>query len=211
MIRRCLLILGLLLLLTGCTDSIDSVTRELRNMNNEVIDAMMMVTNETQAHRMNARVFKPMRERYGEIERKLKIVNANRLKKEFAKEVLESDGMQVYLTDLAVNRQRFALEMTRLRNLHKQILDDADPQQPPQKICPVLHEMMTKEGFFDPVQKQLYAPTLVKMMHDFPTWKLQGYDEMWVKFAERRDAFLPPGERKPRPGAAPERPIELVR
>ena len=193
MIRRCLLILGLLLLLTGCTDSIDSVTRELRNMNNEVIDAMMMVTNETQASRMNVRVFKPMRDRYGEIERKLKIVNANRLKKEFAKEVLESDGMQVYLTDLAVNRQRFALEMTRLRNLYKQILDDAaDPQQPPQKICPVLHELMTKEGFFDPVQKQLYAPTLVKMMNDFPTWKLEGYDEMWAKFAKRRLAFLPP-------------------
>jgi hypothetical protein len=192
MMSRCSLILGLVFLLAGCTDNVDSVTREFRNLNNEVIDAMMTVTTEKQAARMKARIFKPMRERYSEIERKLKIVRANRDKKPFVKEVMESDGMQVYLTDLAVNRQRFALEMVRLRNVHKQLLDDADPQVGPQKVCPILHEMVTKEDFFEPLRKQLYSPTLVGMLLEFPRWKVEEYDDMFMKFAKRRQAFLPP-------------------
>ena len=49
--KRCLLVLCLVAGLSGCTDTIDSVTREYRNANNEAIDAMMMVTSEARAGR----------------------------------------------------------------------------------------------------------------------------------------------------------------
>ncbi len=58
--KRILLVSALVLFLTGCTDNMDSITRELRNCNNEAIDAMMMVTSEEQARHMTMRIFKPL-------------------------------------------------------------------------------------------------------------------------------------------------------
>ena len=76
MMRR---IVPLLFLLTGagCVDNADSIAREFRNANNEVLDAMMMVTSEAQAGRMKIRVFAPLGDRLKFIERKLDIMDTN--------------------------------------------------------------------------------------------------------------------------------------
>src|SRR5207253_7776082 len=92
MMRFRLLLLGLVFGAVGCTDSIDTVTREYRALNNEAIDALTMITTEAKAQEMTIRVFKPMRDKYMAIDKKLTIVKSNRDKPEFAKEVLESDG-----------------------------------------------------------------------------------------------------------------------
>jgi hypothetical protein len=157
---------------------------------------------------MTERIFKPMKDRYGNIDRKLGIVKDNRGPTDFAKEVLESDGMQLYLSDLQMNVQRYGLEMTRLRNLHKQILDrerevlmesgDANPKIKPEEICPKLHALVTKKENLDVLEKQLLQPDLVKALATFPTAKGVGepYDKAWVKFTERRVTFLPQREIK---------------
>ena len=62
--KRCLLVMCLLAGLSGCTDTIDTVTREYRNTNNEGVDAMMMVNSDAQAGIMIARIFKPSTDRY---------------------------------------------------------------------------------------------------------------------------------------------------
>src|SRR5258708_6294163 len=115
MMRFRLLVLGLVLVSAGCTDSIDTVTREFRALNNEAIDALMMITTEAQAKRMTVRVFRPMSEKYQAINKKLTIVRANRDKAEFAKEMLESDSFHIYLTDLQLNGARRDLEIQRLK------------------------------------------------------------------------------------------------
>jgi hypothetical protein len=186
--------------LAGCTDSVETVTRELRATTNEAIDALAMVTTEAQAARMTTRVFKPMSKRYEDIDRKLTIVKSNRTKDDMCKEVLESDGMQIYLTDLQVNRQRYALEMTRLRSVYKQILDKEKEARggevKPQEVCPNLHDMLYKNDTLESLRKQLTTPDLLAMMIQFPQQKLKEYDAMYLKFLERRATFAPQREIK---------------
>jgi hypothetical protein len=190
MMMKCKLpLLALVLVAAGCTDDVNSVTREYRATTNEAIDAMMMVTDEASAKRMTLRVFKPMNDRYTAIDRKLLIVKSNREKPEFVKEVFEVDGVQIYLTDLEVNRQRYALEITRLRNLYAAEIKAGE-------VCPSLEELAKKDKLLEPLRKQLMEPELLKLMKDFPKWKVPDYDKMFVKFAERRATFLPKDEIK---------------
>ena len=68
----------LLLALTGCIDTIDSVTREYRNTTNEAIDALMMTTSDAQAKVVVLRVFKTLDDRYKLSDHRLKTVKMNR-------------------------------------------------------------------------------------------------------------------------------------
>jgi hypothetical protein len=201
MIRVHLPLVVLTLVCAGCVDSWDTEMREYRNTNNEVIDAMMMVTSESQAEGMTARVFKPMGERYEAIDKKLGILVIGAAKKDIVKEVFESDGVHMYLTELEVNRQRFALEMTRLRNLRQQILDaemaelkrqgDANPKVDAQKICPKLDDLVSNGDTLRKIREQLgpKAP-LLDLMNQFGTWKqVQTFPEMVVEFKKRRELF----------------------
>jgi hypothetical protein len=182
------LLLALVFVSAGCVDNVDSVTREYRATTNEAIDALMMVTNEASAKRMNVRVLKPMTDRYSKIDKKLDLVRKNREKAEFVKEVLESDAVQVYLTDLMINRQRYGLEITRLRSLY-----DAESKS---GECPNLDEIVNKDNLLAPLKKHLTASDLVTVMAEFPSWKVANYDKMYVKFAERRATFVPQREIK---------------
>jgi len=188
MMKNKLPLLALVFVAAGCTDDVDSVTREYRATTNEAIDALMMVTNEASAKRMNVRVLKPMTDRYSKIDKKLDLVRKNREKAEFVKEVLESDAVQVYLTDLMINRQRYGLEITRLRSLY-----DAESKS---GECPNLDEIVNKDNLLAPLKKHLTASDLVTVMAEFPSWKVANYDKMYVKFAERRATFVPQREIK---------------
>jgi len=178
-------LLTLTFLAAGCTDDVDSVTREYRATTNEAIDALMMVTSEASAHRMTERVLKPMQKRYEAIDKKLGLVKYNRTKAEFAKEVLESDGVHIYLTDLMVNHGRLALEMKRLKHLYKTEIDAGE-------VCPKLEELVKdKAPILEPLKKNLEEPELLRMMKEFQNWKVSSYDELLKKHMERRKTFLP--------------------
>jgi hypothetical protein len=197
MIRNVLFLL--ILLLAGCVDTIDTVTREYRNTNNEAIDAMMMITSEAQAKRMTIRVFKPLTDRYKEIDKRLDAVQANRSKKEFVKEVCESNGTHLYLTELEVNRQRFSLEFIRLKHLMKAYVDrerelliaggDANPQINERELCPTLATMLTSDQSLGPVRAQLKSPKLLDVMSTFPSYKLQEYEKAFDVFLKKREIF----------------------
>ena len=178
-------LLTLTFLAAGCTDDVDSVAREYRATTNEAIDALMMVTSEASAHRMTERVLKPMQKRYEAIDKKLGLVKYNRTKAEFAKEVLESDGVHIYLTDLMVNHGRLALEMKRLKHLYKTEIDAGE-------VCPKLEELVKdKAPILEPLKKNLEEPELLRMMKEFQNWKVSSYDELLKKHMERRKTFLP--------------------
>jgi hypothetical protein len=177
-------LLAFVFVAVGCTDDVDSVTREYRATTNEAIDALMMVTSEASAHRMTERVLKPMQKRYENIDKKLGLVKYNRTKAEFVKEVLESDGVHIYLTDLMVNHGRLALEMKRLKHLYKAEIEAGE-------VCPKLDELVNKDGILDPLKKNLKEPELTRMMKEFPNWKVSSYSELLAKHMERRKTFLP--------------------
>lgn len=198
MTKSKLLPLLFILGLTGCTDTVDSVCREYRAANNECIDALMMVTSEAQAERMTARIFKPMKDRYGAIDTKLKIVRANRDMDELIKETFESDQLHLYLTDLQINLQRYSLELTRLRNLRRQLVErekellgDPNAVVNAADVCPKLNDLLTIPGPLDVLEKALFEPDVIRMMSEFPNKKVKNYDELFTKFSKRRQIFLP--------------------
>jgi hypothetical protein len=200
--KQNLLLLALILLLTGCTDNMDSITRELRNANNEAIDAMMMVTNERQAYRMNTRVLKPMNNRYSNIEYKLKGWESNRSNKEIIEETFNSTGFYLYAAELQVNRMRYSMEKTRLRNLYKQYQNrkleemraagDADPIiTNPKEVCPELYDLVVTDSVLKPIETQLTEPKLKQMLSQFPSMKVDSYPELHRMFQEKLKLFAP--------------------
>ena len=164
--RRIFLAPILILLLAGCTDNIDSITREFRNCNNEAIDAMMMITNDEQAGRMTMRVLKPIGQRYQDIEFKLKAWQSNRnSNKETVEEIFNSNGFYLYMAELEVNRQRYGLEKARLRNLYKQLQNDKlekmraagdnDPViEDPRSACPNLFDLVMSDNILKNIESQ---------------------------------------------------------
>jgi len=199
----------LLMTLVGCTDTIDTITREYRNATNEAIDALMMVTDNNTALQMTNRVFKPMVIRYKAIDDKLKIVQANRTKKELVKEVLESDGFQIYLNELEMNRQRASLEFARIRNVMKQYEREArekldaegnfNKEPNLKEDCPGIYDLLINNRELDVLEQQLTQPKLLEIMTQFPQWKVDGYPAMFDKFRERRrTTFANPDEPRPK-------------
>ena len=206
MIRSAPALLAGLILIAGCTDSMDSITREYRNANNEGIDALMMIRTKEDATRIHARIFKSMTPRYAAIDEKLKIFTQNRSgnQVELAKEVLESDGVHLYLTDLQVNSQRFTLEKARLRQLFmkyyeekcKERGEEGDDFTPDvRKIAPELYDMVFDSGH--PVTTTLAAhfrgSEVVRLIMSFSIQNRiktePKFEVMFSKFEEKRKTF----------------------
>lgn len=190
---------AILLAAVGCTDTIDTITREYRNTTNEGIDALMMVTDNDSAAQMTNRVFKRMVIRYKEIDDKLKIVEANRSKKEMVKEVYESNGFQIYLNELDMNRQRMSLEVARLRSVIKEYekeerarLDEEGKfnEEPNMKeVCPRLYDLIYGNSELEVLRTQIVQPKILEIVAQFPTWKVDTYPMLYSKFMERRATF----------------------
>jgi len=198
MIKRVLLLLALLLGAVGCTDTPDSLAREYRNTTNEGLDAMMMVTSDRQAYRMNVRVFSTLRDRYDALDKKLELVRSNRTKKEFITEIFASDGVNLYFSELEVNKQRYTLEITRLRHLYGQYMDRErkrleDLGEDPEKAnendaCPNLAKIMGKGGL-DSLRNQLTQPKLLQMVTQFGSWKVEEFTALHKKMMDRRGSL----------------------
>lgn len=180
---RLLLMTVLLGMLTGCTDTADSVAREYRNQINEGLDAMMLVTDEASANRMTVRVFKPMEARFKDIDRRLDIVRANRTKKEFAAEFGLSDSVNMFITEVYLNRNRYRQEMERLKDLTKKITrieqekhEKSGSQEPfdPNASCKALQQIITENGgALSALDSQLNkTPKMFTMLNEMKQWKL---------------------------------------
>ncbi|MBM3996146.1 MAG: hypothetical protein FJ303_18645 [Planctomycetes bacterium] len=194
------LLLLFVLAAAGCTDNVNSVCQEYRAAINESIDALTVITTEAQAERMKIRVFSHLQKRFEAIGKRLDNVKLNRDETEMAAETLTSDGFQLYLSDLQVNRQRYALEIVRLRNLYKQymarehelLLADGvnDPKIDGKELCPVLHELLYEQSL-DPVRDHLVKSPFLALLNQMPAGKAKNYAALYEKFAERRKIFAP--------------------
>ncbi len=196
---RLLLFVLCLLCLVGCTDTPDSMARQYRNAINECMDALMFVTDESSANRMKIRVFKPMFDRFQGLDKKMTIFKNNLKKPAYVKEVFESDGIHLYLSELQINRQRFALERTRLRLIYQQRIErdrerfdnqgDEEKQFNPATASPALHGIIEGDTL-DPLWRQLKEPALATDFDQFPSWGggEKDYPKLFDPFKKKRDA-----------------------
>lgn len=174
---RILVFLLLVIAGAGCTDTADSISREYRNQINEGVDGMMFVTSESAAGRMKVRVFKPMGERFKEIDKKLEIYKSNRADRtDWVGSIYQSDGVHLYLAELEVNRRRSELEMTRIRDLYKKTLvahrerliaQGEDGNFDAAQTFPNLHDLAESKTTLDPLFQQLKEPKLAEYMKQF--------------------------------------------
>lgn len=183
---RIAIITILLGFLAGCTDTADSVSREYRNQINEGLDALMFVTTEESAKQMSLRIFKPMGDRFTDIDRRLGIVRSNRTKKEFVTEFFESDSVHMYLSEISINRQRFALEKTRIRDLVQQYKKRDEE-------CPSLLALVDDGADLGPLKTQLEQPKINEYIASFGDWKIDNFPELLAKFKAKREKFAPRG------------------
>jgi hypothetical protein len=123
--RRLSFLSFLLLCATGCTDSIDAMARDTRNMNNEAVDALMVVTNDAQAKIVIDRVFDNYQEKVKKIDDRLKNWDF-RDSKEKANDLFLSDSLAILFVENVANRDRLLIEKTRLKELAAQQPDAAN-------------------------------------------------------------------------------------
>lgn len=195
--RMCILVA--LFPLAGCVDTPDSVAKEFRNANNEHIDAMMMVTNDTQAERMTVRVFSRMKERYDALDKKWDIMQqgmGRNPSQDTIREFLWADGVHLYRAEYRPNAQRFTLEMARLRDLYKKTLDAAkkaaqDRGEDPDKVigenvCKALHTVVMQKATLDPLRGQLEKPKMEQLLQFFEN---RAEKDTFKIYKEKADLF----------------------
>src|SRR4051794_14561883 len=112
--------LALLLFLgcsAGCRDSADTLSRDYRNLNNEAIDALMMITSEGQAQAMHVRVLKDFGNRIQGVNDRCKNWKQNNEKEDYGSQIYTSDSVLILAVESEMNKERLDLETKRLKAL----------------------------------------------------------------------------------------------
>lgn len=177
--KRILLVLALTAA-AGCVDTPDSVCREYRNANNEHIDALMMVTGETQAKNMTIRVFSQMSDRYKALDKKWDIMETNWGRGpdfQAMKDFLESDGLHLYRAEYRANAQRCSLELARIRDLLEQLMERAKRKAQEEggnleevtapALFPTLNAIVNTKSTVGILRTQLESPRLEALLSRF--------------------------------------------
>jgi hypothetical protein len=102
----------------GCSnDSAQSLSRDYRNISNECIDALMMVTGESRAKFANDRVLKPFADRIGKVDNRTQLYEQNTDDKVVMLQMVDTESVAILVAEGQINRTRFKLEQDRIKNL----------------------------------------------------------------------------------------------
>lgn len=112
--KRTFALLLVVLTASGCVETADSISREYRNLNNEAIDALMMVTSEARARTAVDRVLSEYENKLKKIEGKVKVFKLNNEKVDVLKQVYNSDSVAILILENSYNKQRLEAEKKRL-------------------------------------------------------------------------------------------------
>ncbi len=126
------------LALTGCTDNIEQLMRDERNLGNEIVDALAVSINEAQAKRICTFVMERVPARLEKFEDRMRYLKLNTDEKEFGVGLYGGTATALFLAECKINLQRYDMEQLRLKNLISQIGGD------PKTSCPSLLELTTK-------------------------------------------------------------------
>jgi hypothetical protein len=144
--------LPLVALLVGCSENAHSLSRDYRNLNNDAIDALMMVTSESRATVANTKVFKPYSDRLAAIDKRYETWIQNTDDKVIILDTMTSESVAVLLSENAINKRRLQLERQRLQKLLDDFKDkrierlklagEANPVVDPRKEWPNLADLV---------------------------------------------------------------------
>ncbi len=208
MTRQHLLALVLTLCAAGCRDSADMLSRDYRNLNNEAVDALMMITDESSANMMLERVIKQYPKRLQSVDDRVKNWKQNNEKDDYGSQIYSSDSMAILLIETEMNKQRVLLEEKRLQGLFRQLEGEArkSGQQgnfDAKQALPSLHALVS-EGEAKKVYDQLESKQggeVVKVLEEInrdekllKNSKMkalkEAFDEKVAKFKQERQIKL---------------------
>jgi hypothetical protein len=134
--------------MTGCkSDDANSLSRAIRNMNNEAIDALMTVTRESQAKWVNEKILKTYSERLGEVETRMDKWTQTTENKDVCINTLTSESVSLLLAEDMINRRRLKHEVARV----KRIIDTRVQQHVDEAIAAGELEKLKADGAKDPM------------------------------------------------------------
>lgn len=113
-------VLGALMLIgcgAGCRDTADVLSRDYRNLHNEAVDCLMMITGEPQAKAVKARVLDQFGTRIKSVTDRTKNWKQNAEKTDYGSQLLTSDSVVILMLENEMNRERLQLESARLKKL----------------------------------------------------------------------------------------------
>jgi hypothetical protein len=151
LVRR-LALLPVVLCLAGCRgDSAGAISRDYRNINNEVIDSLMMVTGESRAKFANEKILKTYNERVGAVDKRVEIWEQNREIADIVLDMLTSESTSTLFAENQINLKRLDLERKRIQRLldmkkqeetdRRRQLGDPNPVVDSRKEWPNLHDL----------------------------------------------------------------------
>jgi len=184
--RRILGVSLLLLCGAGCRDSADALARDYRNLNNEVIDAMMMITDDASAKVMLDRVLVEYPKRMRSVDDRVKNWKQNNEKEDYGSQIYNSDSVMILILENQMNKDRLALEEARLKKLLGAIVEakrqEGQANVTPEAACPNLAKLVGSEGKdLDPIKANLEKGTDV-----ISVYKELGQDERFLKSARMK-------------------------
>src|SRR5436309_2785595 len=120
--RRVSAVFFLLVAVAGCRDSADAMSRFYRSVNNEALDALMMITSDSICKDMMERILLEYPDRiHGPaprgVEARVKVWKQNNEKDDYGAQLLTSDSVVILLIENSINQKRLAMEESRLRAL----------------------------------------------------------------------------------------------
>jgi hypothetical protein len=196
--RRALVGLALCAL-TGCsTDNPTSLSRDFRNLNNEAIDALMMVTNESRAKFVNDKIIGTYQDRYGKIEKRMQTYVQNTENETIILDTLRSESVAILLAESQFNIPRLNHEQQRLKKLleatvqrekdRRKEAGDPDPVNV-DKFCPSLNALATSDHA--PLHDSLKKGTpMAALVADFGKDKFKaarkpGFEDLFKDFQDK--------------------------
>jgi hypothetical protein len=181
--------------LAGCsTDSANSLSRDYRNLNNEAIDALMMVTSEERAQLAKTKILgKVYTERLQAIDKRMDSWLQNTDDKLIVLETMTSESVVTLLAELPINAKRLELEQKRLGNLlAAKIKEGVDP-----KACPALNDLGSTGASLSTLKNQFGTNKFAGLIFAFndknvKKWQNErppNFDDMMKDWNERKDAL----------------------
>jgi hypothetical protein len=102
----------------GCSnDSAHTLSRDYRNINNEVIDGLMTVTSERQARFVNEKIIKPYSERVEKVNKRVEIYEQNTDEKLIIFEMINSESVATFFAEGPINSKRLGYEAARIKRI----------------------------------------------------------------------------------------------
>jgi hypothetical protein len=104
--------------LAGCSnDTANSLSRDYRNINNECVDGLMMVTSESRAKFVNEKIFKTYSDRVALIDKRAANYQQNTDDVQIIRETLNSESLAILFAEISANKKRMDLETARIRKI----------------------------------------------------------------------------------------------